>query len=174
MGANAGRSPLAGCASKQKRCGDDGYLKNSPSRNTKQLKQDPGSPSLSHSTPDGNHCPINGFHGDDGVSSAAYVVHESFRDKALRQLKLDMEENRFLYIPPRVKVKRLDYLHYVRKRDDGSLAYVAHADYYILLRACARVAEVDIRCMHMGVLDFERRLGWLENRIDHCLQVRPP
>ncbi|PIN23207.1 hypothetical protein CDL12_04069 [Handroanthus impetiginosus] len=33
---------------------------------------------------------------------------ESHKDEAIRQLKLDMEENKFCYIPPRVKVKRKD------------------------------------------------------------------
>ncbi|KAK3443018.1 hypothetical protein EUGRSUZ_B03444 [Eucalyptus grandis] len=102
---------------------------------------------------------------DDNMKPGNRPSSESYQDRAIRQLKLDMEENRFFYIPPRVKVKRLDYLHYVRKRDHGALAYVAHADYYILLRACARVAQVEIRCMHMGVLNFERRLVWMENRV---------
>lgn len=111
---------------------------------------------------------------DDNMKPSDRPSSESYQDRAIRQLKLDMEENRFFYIPPRVKIKRLDYLHYVRKRDHGALAYVAHADYYILLRACARVAQVEIRCMHMGVLNFERRLAWMENRIEHCLHLTPP
>ncbi|KAL6969597.1 hypothetical protein U1Q18_029307 [Sarracenia purpurea var. burkii] len=93
---------------------------------------------------------------------------------AVRRMKANMEENRFCYIPPRVHVKRLDYLCYVRKKDAGAYLYAAHADYYILLRSCARVARVDIRVMHIGVLSFERRLGWLEKRIDHCLHLRLP
>ncbi|KAL6971783.1 hypothetical protein U1Q18_031464 [Sarracenia purpurea var. burkii] len=92
----------------------------------------------------------------------------------VRRMKANMEENRFCYIPPRVNVKRLDYLHYVRKKDAGSYSYAVHADYYILLRSCARVALVDIKVMHTGVLSFERRLDWLEKRIDHCLHLRLP
>lgn len=102
------------------------------------------------------------------------TASETVDNDAIRRLKLDMEENKFCYIPPRVKVKRYDYLHYVRKKDSGALTYVAHADYYILLRACARAAQVDIRIMHIGVLSLERRLAWLEKRIDKCLHVRPP
>lgn len=98
----------------------------------------------------------------------------SYRDRAIRRLKQDMEENRFVYIPPRTMIKRLDYLHYKRKSDDGVWAYVAHADYYILLRACAKAAQVDIRLMHWGVLIFEKRLAWLEERIDQCLCTKPP
>lgn len=93
--------------------------------------------------------------------------------EAIRQLKLDMEENRFYYIPPSIKRTRLDYIHYVRKRDEGVLTYVAHADYYILLRACARIAQVDIRILHIGVLSLERRLAWLEKKIDQCLHSKP-
>ncbi|KAL5553845.1 hypothetical protein UlMin_041246 [Ulmus minor] len=99
---------------------------------------------------------------------------ENLKDEAIRRLKLDMEENRFCYIPPRVDVRRFDYLHYVRKRDEGALTYATHADYYILLRACAKVAQVDIRIMHNGVLGFEKRLAWLEQRITHCLHLTPP
>lgn len=80
----------------------------------------------------------------------------------------------FCYIPPRVNLKRFDYLHYARRKADGALTYVAHADYYILLRACARAAQVDARIMHMGVLNFERRLAWVEKRIDRCLHLTPP
>lgn len=99
---------------------------------------------------------------------------ETLKDKAIRQMKSDMEEKRFCYIPPRVNLKRFDYLHYVRKEDEGALIYVAHADYYILLRACARVAQVDIRTMHVGVMSLERRLAWVEKRIDYCLHLAPP
>ncbi|GMN41849.1 hypothetical protein TIFTF001_011063 [Ficus carica] len=99
---------------------------------------------------------------------------EILKDEAIRLLKSDMEENRFYYIPPRVNPKRFDYLHYVRKRDEGALTYVAHADYYILLRACAKVAKIEIRLLHIGVLSFERRLTWMEHRINHCLHMKPP
>ncbi|KAE9600063.1 hypothetical protein Lal_00045724 [Lupinus albus] len=118
---------------------------------------------------------------DSSCSSLSEDCEDSHSDKnrlgkspvneAIRKLKLDMEENRFCYIPPRVNLKRFDYLHYVRKKDEGALTYVAHADYYILLRACAKVAQVDIRILHIGALSLERRLGWLENRISQsfCL-----
>ncbi|KAA8529425.1 hypothetical protein F0562_033776 [Nyssa sinensis] len=98
----------------------------------------------------------------------------SYKDRAIRQMKLNMEENKFCYIPHRVYVRVSDYLHYARKREEGALTYAAHADYYILLRSCAKVAQVDIRVLHLGVLSFERRLAWLENRIDHCLHLKPP
>ncbi|KAL9266362.1 TATA box-binding protein-associated factor RNA polymerase I subunit B-like protein [Drosera capensis] len=91
------------------------------------------------------------------------------KDAAIRVLKGDMEETRFTYIPPRERVKRLEYLQYTRKKEDGSLSYVAHADYYILLRACAEAVEVDTRIMHCGVLGLERRLAWIEKRISQCL-----
>ncbi|KAL4377912.1 hypothetical protein GQ457_02G025670 [Hibiscus cannabinus] len=102
------------------------------------------------------------------------VSAETNEHRAIRLMKKNMEENRFRYIPPRVKLRRLDYLQYARKRDEGAITYVAHADYYILLRACAMVAEVDMRILHVGVLCIERRLDWLEKRIDHCLHLTPP
>ncbi|CAL1373853.1 unnamed protein product [Linum trigynum] len=96
------------------------------------------------------------------------------KEAAVRKLKSDMEDDRFCYIPPRVKVKESGYLQYTRKQDEGVLRYVAHADYYILLRSCAKVAGVDVRIMHIAVLGLERRLAWLEKRIDHCLHSTPP
>ncbi|KAI3736081.1 hypothetical protein L6452_15614 [Arctium lappa] len=97
----------------------------------------------------------------------------SHKEREIKQMILNMEENKFYYIPPRTKVKRSDYLHYTRKKGDGAYTYVAHADYYVLLRSCARVAQLDIRSMHVAVLSFERRLAWLEKNIDHCLKVMP-
>ncbi|KAG5584484.1 hypothetical protein H5410_044918 [Solanum commersonii] len=92
----------------------------------------------------------------------------------LRQLKADMKENRFVYIPPRKNVKKKDgYIRYARKKD-GAYFYAVHADYYILLRSCAKVAQVDVRTMHVGVLAFEKRLEMLERRIDFCLCKRLP
>ncbi|KAI4314160.1 hypothetical protein L6164_027095 [Bauhinia variegata] len=105
--------------------------------------------------------------------SNEHTSADAVNEEAIRQMKLDMAEKRFCYIPPRTNVKRFDYLHYVRKKGEGAYTYVAHTDYYILLRACAVVAQVDIRIMHIGVLRFERRLAWLEKRIDHCLNLRP-
>ncbi|KAK1432744.1 hypothetical protein QVD17_09642 [Tagetes erecta] len=98
---------------------------------------------------------------------------ESNTDKEIRRLKSNMEENKFCYIPPRKKVKRHDYLHYTRKKGDGAYVYAAHADYYILLRSCARVAQLDVRSMHIAVLSFERRLEWLEKNIPHSLKQMP-
>ncbi|KAK9665593.1 hypothetical protein RND81_14G122100 [Saponaria officinalis] len=104
-------------------------------------------------------------------STKKYESSHSSRDIAIRHMKTDMEEHMFCYIPPRVKVKRLGYLHYNRKATgDGCYTYVAHADYYILLRACAKVAQVDARVMHYSVLSLELRLGWIEKRLDECVQ----
>ncbi|KAK7279622.1 hypothetical protein RJT34_24677 [Clitoria ternatea] len=120
---------------------------------------------------------------DDDSSKSVSEREDSYSDEqssgkshvkeAIRQMKLNMEENRFYYIPPSIELKTLDYIHYVRKKDEGALTYVAHADYYILLQACARIAQVDIRILHIGLLSLERRLEWLENRIDRSLHSKP-
>ncbi|GKD39720.1 TATA box-binding protein-associated factor RNA polymerase I subunit B isoform X1, partial [Tanacetum coccineum] len=102
------------------------------------------------------------------------VSKGSHKERAIQRMISNMEENRFCYIPPRKRVQRLDYLHYTRKKGDGTYVYAAHADYYILLRSCARVAQLDVRTMHAAVLTFERRLNWLEKNIDHCLNDAPP
>lgn len=110
---------------------------------------------------------------DDELSSEDKASTPTSKDEAIRRLKLDMEENRFCYIPPRVYPKRFGYLHYSRKIDEGALTYAAHADYYLLLRACARAAQVSTRIMHIGVLSLEKRLSWLESRINHSLHLTP-
>ncbi|KAF8399474.1 hypothetical protein HHK36_015340 [Tetracentron sinense] len=122
---------------------------------------------------DGHDCSSSPQEEENSVSDGRDSA-ETHKDRTLKRMKSNMEENRFCYIPPRVNIKRLDYLHYVRKNDEGARTYVAHADYYILLRACARVALVDVRNMHAGVLKLERRLAWVEKRIDHCLHLGLP
>ncbi|KAI3788384.1 hypothetical protein L2E82_01148 [Cichorium intybus] len=96
------------------------------------------------------------------------------KESAIKRMISNMEEKRFCYIPPRSKVKKPDdYLHYTRKKGDGNYTYAAHADYYILLRSCARVGRLDVRNMHGAVLSFERRLAWLEKNIDKCVKEMP-
>ncbi|CAI9095853.1 OLC1v1031882C3 [Oldenlandia corymbosa var. corymbosa] len=99
---------------------------------------------------------------------------EAVRDEAIRQLKLDMDENRFSYIPPRRQMKKMGYVYYSRKKMEGSYEYACHADYYILLRACARVAQIDLRILHLGVMMFERRLKQLEEKMNQFYHVKIP
>ncbi|KAL0317561.1 UNVERIFIED_CONTAM: TATA box-binding protein-associated factor RNA polymerase I subunit B [Sesamum angustifolium] len=108
---------------------------------------------------------------DQNSASCTQSPDEDPKDKAITQLKLDMEENKFCYIPPRIKVKRKDYLHYARRRKDVYI-YAVHADYYILLRCCAKAAQVEPRIMHIAVLGLERRLHWLEKRMDASLKLK--
>ncbi|CAH1418511.1 unnamed protein product [Lactuca virosa] len=104
----------------------------------------------------------------------AQISKETQKEKAIRRIISNMEEKRFCYIPPRTNIKRPDdYLHYTRKKDDGNYTYASHADYYILLRSCARVGRLDVRVMHGAVLSFERRLAWLEKNIDQCVKEMP-
>lgn len=116
----------------------------------------------------GDHCSKCSTDQDQDSARSSQTPKESPKEKAIRKLKLEMEENQFRYTPPRVKVKRQDYLYYARKRK-GILIYAVHADYYILLRCCAKIALVETRIMHIAVLSLERRLQWLEKRIDHSL-----
>ncbi|CAI0448047.1 unnamed protein product [Linum tenue] len=150
------------CNQKRSRNNDDGYFPTQPvPRQVRGMSHESPSPHSSNS------------HGNDSPLQNSYNTDPS-EETAIRKLKSDMEENRFCYIPPRVNAKRLGYLQYARKQDEGILRYVAHADYYILLRSCAKVAEVDIRIMHIGVLSLERRLAWLEKRTHHCMHLTPP
>ncbi|XP_051149328.1 TATA box-binding protein-associated factor RNA polymerase I subunit B [Andrographis paniculata] len=100
------------------------------------------------------------------------IPDDTTKDEAIKKMMLDMEENRFCYISPRTRIKRRDYLHYARRKRHMYI-YAVHADYYILLRSCAKVARVEARIMHQAVLSVERRLKWLENRIDSTLHIDP-
>jgi hypothetical protein len=46
---------------------------------------------------------------------------EKLKEIAIKRLITDMGDDLFCYIPPRVKVKRLDYLQYVRKKRRWSI-----------------------------------------------------
>lgn len=112
------------------------------------------------------------FHRNQDSVNGKRTSKESPKEKALKKLKLDMNENQFCYIPPRVKVKNKDYLHYARRRKDVYI-YAVHADYYILLRCCAKLAQVETRIMHIAVLSLERRLQWMEKRMEPTLHFKP-
>uniref|UniRef100_A0A0E0PL61 TATA box-binding protein-associated factor RNA polymerase I subunit B n=1 Tax=Oryza rufipogon TaxID=4529 RepID=A0A0E0PL61_ORYRU len=90
---------------------------------------------------------------------------------ALQSIKSKMEENGFCYVSPRKRLVSDGYLLYTRRESSGSLIYVAHADYYILLRPFAKLAEVDVRVLHSSVLKLERRLGWIEERVGRSLNT---
>ena len=157
-----------GSALNQKRSRNDGGINSMP-KEEKKIRDDCSVPPAV----DDKDTSLNS-EGDQESVPAHQDSIETLKEEAILRMKADMEENRFCYIPHRVNCKRFDYLHYVRKKDEGSYIYAAHADYYILLRACARVAQVDVRSMHVGVMSLERRLGWIEKRIDHCLHFNPP
>ncbi|ONK56067.1 uncharacterized protein A4U43_C10F3800 [Asparagus officinalis] len=89
-------------------------------------------------------------------------------DHTIEKIKLEMEENGFEYLPPKAHPK-IGYIHYRRQKIDGKLVCVCHAAYYVLLRACAKLVEVDAQTMHRCVLSLERRLEWIDKRIDEIL-----
>ncbi|KAI3915684.1 hypothetical protein MKX01_015509 [Papaver californicum] len=94
----------------------------------------------------------------------------SVKNRSLNRLISNMKENGFYYIPPRVRLMSVNYLNYVTKNKEGTRIFAAHADYYILLRVCALVAEVDVQYMHKAILKFKKRLAWLEKNIDQSLK----
>uniref|UniRef100_J3M659 Rrn7/TAF1B N-terminal cyclin domain-containing protein n=1 Tax=Oryza brachyantha TaxID=4533 RepID=J3M659_ORYBR len=107
----------------------------------------------------------------DGTFADAKCFSAPPRNSALQSIKSEMEENGFCYMPPRKRLFSDGYLHYRRKVLYGSLNYVVHADYYILLRSFAKLAEVDVRILHNGVLKLERRLALIEERIGRSLNT---
>ncbi|KAM3403487.1 hypothetical protein ACQJBY_006932 [Aegilops geniculata] len=87
----------------------------------------------------------------------------------MQRIKSEMEDHGFCYLPPRKWLRSNGYLHYRRKTITGSLVCIGHADYYVLIRSFAKLAEVDVRVLHTSVLKLERRLAWIEERIGRSL-----
>ncbi|EHA8589380.1 hypothetical protein COCNU_scaffold009484G000020 [Cocos nucifera] len=108
-----------------------------------------------------------GLQGKHPVCNTSSTSSKSY---TLEKMKINMEENGFQYIPPRIHQRTDGCLHYKRKRVYGKLIYVAHADCYIILRACAKLSQVDVRVMHLSVLKFKRRLAWIEQQIESSLK----
>jgi len=107
----------------------------------------------------------------DGAFVEASSFSASSGHDAMQMLKSEMQDHGFHYLPPRKPRKSDGYLRYRRKRLSGGFIYVAHADYYMLLRAFAKLAEIDIRIMHISVLKLERRLACIEERIERSLNT---
>ncbi|VAI53162.1 unnamed protein product [Triticum turgidum subsp. durum] len=108
--------------------------------------------------------------GRDGTSVGARCFSAS-SSSGIQSIKSEMEDHGFCYMPPRKWPRSDGYLHYRRKTMTGRLVCAGHADYYLLIRSFAKLAEVDIRVMHASVLKLERRLGWIEERIDRSLDA---
>eukprot|EP01018_Ginkgo_biloba_P030409 Gb_26157 [translate_table: standard] len=96
---------------------------------------------------------------------------EMFRDKTLESVIFDMEQNGFQYIPPVKDHPSDSYLRYRKKTVDGKLKTFVHADYFILLRACARLIKVDSFTLHRGVWKVEKRIGWIEDCVGEVIQA---
>ncbi|KAF3775249.1 TATA box-binding protein-associated factor RNA polymerase I subunit B [Nymphaea thermarum] len=107
---------------------------------------------------------------NDDVQVLNRTYCESNSRRTLRCMKSDMEKHGFLYnCFRRHRLSPSTYLHYKRTLLHGRLRNVVHADYYILLRTCARIVEVDARILHLGLLKLEKRLQWIEEQIDCSL-----
>ncbi|CAM0955956.1 unnamed protein product [Alopecurus aequalis] len=106
--------------------------------------------------------------GRDGTFVGARCSSSS---SGIQRIKSEMEDRGFCYMPPRKGIRSDSYLHYRRKTVTGSLICVGHADYYMLIRAFAKLAEVDVRIMHTSVLKLERRLASIEERIGRSLDA---
>ncbi|KAJ1703654.1 hypothetical protein LUZ63_003433 [Rhynchospora breviuscula] len=99
------------------------------------------------------------------------VVDSSLRGKReLETMRFEMENNWFCYLDPVSKRKSKGYISYKRVRD-RFLIYAVHADYYILLRALAKLAKVDMRLLHDSTLELERKLTWIEKKITASMNV---
>jgi hypothetical protein len=107
----------------------------------------------------------------DGTFVEASCISSSSGHDAIEILKSEMQDHGFHCMPPRKPRKSDGYLRYRRRRLSAGFIYVAHADYYMLLRAFAKLAEVHVRIMHISVLKLERGLAFIEDRIERSLST---
>ena len=107
----------------------------------------------------------------DGTFVEASCTSSSSGHDPMQILVPEMQDHGFHYMPPRKPRKSDGYLRYRRRRLSGGFMYVAHADYYMLLRAFAKLAEIDVRIMHISVLKLERGLACIEDRIERSLNT---
>ncbi|KAJ3707963.1 hypothetical protein LUZ61_011668 [Rhynchospora tenuis] len=99
------------------------------------------------------------------------AVDSSLRgERELDRMRFEMEENWFCYLAPVSRRKSKGYISY-RRVKDRVFIYAVHADYYILLRALAKLAKVDMRLLHASTLELERKLTWIEGKIRTSLNV---
>ncbi|KAJ4749278.1 TATA box-binding protein-associated factor RNA polymerase I subunit B [Rhynchospora pubera] len=99
------------------------------------------------------------------------AVDSSLRgERELDRMRFEMEENWFCYLAPVSRRKSKGYISYTRAKDNFFM-YAVHADYYILLRALAKLAKVDMRLLHDSTLELERKLTWIEGKIRTSLNV---
>nr|CAB3461771.1 unnamed protein product [Digitaria exilis] len=113
---------------------------------------------------------VNKRYRDRTFVEASCISSSSGHD-AMQILKSEMQDHGFHYMPPRKARKSDGYLRYRRRRLSGGFIDVAHADYYMLLRSFAKLAEVNVRIMHISVLKLERRLACIEDRIERSLNT---
>ncbi|KAG2619925.1 hypothetical protein PVAP13_3NG143702 [Panicum virgatum] len=107
----------------------------------------------------------------DGTFVEASCTSSSSGHDPMQILVSEMQDHGFHYMPPRKPRKSDGYLRYRRRRLSGGFMYVAHADYYMLVRAFAKLAEIDVRIMHISVLKLERGLACIEDRIERSLNT---
>jgi len=107
----------------------------------------------------------------DGTFVEASCTSSSSGHDPMQILVSEMQDHGFHYMPPRKPRKSDGYLRYRRRRLSGGFVCVAHADYYMLLRAFAKLAEVNVCIMHISVLNLEKRLACIEDRIERSLNT---
>ena len=82
-----------------------------------------------------------------------------------------MEQDGFQYVPPLRSCPPDSYMSYMKKKVTGEKSHIViHADYYILLRACARVIKVNVFVLHQCIFKIEKDLCFIEDRIEGILK----
>eukprot|EP00250_Pteridium_aquilinum_P009269 c18557_g1_i1 orf=151-1146(+) len=95
--------------------------------------------------------------------------------RSLEELVHDMESLGFSCLPPRKQpLMPGKYLRYVRKKaKDGNALKVLHADYFMVLCACAKVIRVQPVALYWCVQRVENSLRNIDDKANHFSEIRP-
>lgn len=93
--------------------------------------------------------------------------------RTLEEIVDDMEEFGFSYLPPSINMVPSDqYLRYVRKEAKGTSSQrFLHADYFILLCACAQVISVEPMALYWCVQRVENGLKWIDGKVKNVIHT---
>lgn len=75
----------------------------------------------------------------------------------------------FLLDPPEDVPQENEYWTYIVTRDD---VRPVHEDYLFVLRACAKIIDVDPRVMHLAILNVEKGIIEAEKKVSKFLAVQ--
>eukprot|EP00249_Psilotum_nudum_P024587 c29230_g1_i4 orf=84-2312(+) len=98
---------------------------------------------------------------------------DSHQSRLIVDIFHDLEESGFSYLPPHEGLIPPDgYVRYIRKSaKGGSPRRFVHADYFVLLHACAEVINVEPTALHWCIQRLEKGLKLIEAKVEGVVKT---